>query len=74
MVHIINLNISVQGWESPYYNDSHRELRKAIRKFVETELEPYVDQWDENYELPKAVIKKCCDQGFLSLAVGIPYN
>ena len=51
----------MQGWESPYYNDSHRELRKAVRKFVDTELEPYAEGWDENYELPRAVIKKYAD-------------
>jgi len=37
----------VQGWKSPFYNDSHRELRTAVRKFVEKEIEPFMEQWDE---------------------------
>lgn len=30
----------IQGWKSPYYNKSHFDLRVAIRKFVQAELEP----------------------------------
>jgi hypothetical protein len=33
----------VQGWVSPYYNETHLELRKAVRKFVDAEIEPYAE-------------------------------
>mmetsp|Transcript_113899 Transcript_113899/g.317163 ORF Transcript_113899/g.317163 Transcript_113899/m.317163 type:complete len:430 (-) Transcript_113899:70-1359(-) len=34
-----------QGYPSAYYKDSHRELRKRARDFVEAEVKPYVDGW-----------------------------
>lgn len=36
-----------QGWHSPYYNDSHRRYRDAVRKFVEEELIPHTEEWDQ---------------------------
>ena len=34
-----------QGFGSPYYKESHVKLRATVRKFVEEELKPNVDQW-----------------------------
>lgn len=33
----------VQGWKSPYFNDSHRKLRAAVRNFIEKEIEYNVE-------------------------------
>ncbi|MFT7587211.1 MAG: citronellyl-CoA dehydrogenase [Cellvibrionaceae bacterium] len=30
-----------------YFNDEHQELRMMIRKFVENEINPHVDEWEE---------------------------
>ena len=30
----------VQGWCSPFYNETHHKLREALRKFFVAELEP----------------------------------
>ncbi|KAH0031053.1 acyl-CoA dehydrogenase, partial [Aureobasidium melanogenum] len=38
---------------SPYYNDSHRELRKAIRSYVDKHVLPYEEEWEENGQVPK---------------------
>lgn len=40
---------------SPYYNDSHRSLRKAIRSYVDEHVLPYEDEWEENGQVPKEV-------------------
>ena len=42
-----------QGWDSPFYNDSHKKLRLEVRKFVEKELDPYIFEWDEKKKIPK---------------------
>lgn len=34
-----------QGYHSPYYTESHLKFRAIVRKFVEEELKPNVDQW-----------------------------
>lgn len=60
-----------QGWNSPYYNDSHRVYRKEVRAFVEKEISPYVHRWDEKKKIPANVLKKC--SRFLPSAVGPPW-
>ena len=34
-----------QGFASPYYTDAHREYRARMRKFVDEEVIPNVEQW-----------------------------
>eukprot|EP01095_Lingulamoeba_sp_RSL-Kostka_P014482 TRINITY_DN6325_c0_g1_i1.p1 TRINITY_DN6325_c0_g1~~TRINITY_DN6325_c0_g1_i1.p1 ORF type:complete len:417 (+),score=173.54 TRINITY_DN6325_c0_g1_i1:41-1291(+) len=34
-----------QGFPSPYYNENHIKFRAKVRKFVEEELKPNVDEW-----------------------------
>ncbi len=41
-----------------------------MRDFVETELMPYIDQWDENYQIPKSVNKKLAEARLLPFAIG----
>ncbi len=62
-----------QGWNSPYYNDSHRRFRAAMRKFVDEEIMPYVHQWDEARQLPKGIHKKCAEAGWLAGVIGPPW-
>lgn len=34
-----------QGFPTPYYSSSHVEFRSKCRKFVETEISPFLDGW-----------------------------
>ena len=51
---------------SPYYNDSHRAFRQKMRNFVEKELKPFVDEWDEDKEVPNEVLLKAYEAGVYS--------
>lgn len=42
---------------SPYYNDSHRRLRNAIREYVDEHIIPYEEEWEEQGEVPQEVSK-----------------
>ena len=35
-----------QDWASPYYNASHRKLRKFMRELVEEEVIPNISEWE----------------------------
>lgn len=37
-----------QGWVSPYYKPKHEAWRAKVRTFVEKELRPHVDKWEED--------------------------
>eukprot|EP01094_Clydonella_sp_ATCC50884_P000040 TRINITY_DN1002_c0_g2_i3.p2 TRINITY_DN1002_c0_g2~~TRINITY_DN1002_c0_g2_i3.p2 ORF type:complete len:342 (-),score=138.71 TRINITY_DN1002_c0_g2_i3:96-1070(-) len=63
-----------QGFHSPFYNDSHKALRKGIRKFVEKEIMPFVHEWDEQKKFPFELFQKCADAGFLGCVVGAPWR
>ena len=39
----------MQGWKSPYYNESHRKYRNALREYVKIHFMPNIHDWDENY-------------------------
>lgn len=42
-----------QDWYSPYYNESHKRFRSAVREFVEKEIMPFTHEWDEQKRLPR---------------------
>jgi acyl-CoA dehydrogenase len=52
---------------SPYYDDSHEALAQSVRRFVAREVAPYIDQWEVDGELPRALHKKAADAGILGL-------
>ncbi|PID20219.1 acyl-CoA dehydrogenase [Sporosarcina sp. P3] len=51
----------------PYFTEGHEQLRKVIRKFVEKEVKPFVEEWEEAGEFPIEIIKRMGDLGFLGL-------
>ncbi|KAI8056574.1 acyl-CoA dehydrogenase/oxidase [Syncephalis plumigaleata] len=53
-------------WDSPYYNDSHRRFRARMREFVEREIMPYCDEWDEAKQVPRALFVKCAEVGIMA--------
>ena len=52
---------------SPYYDDSHEALAQSVRRFVEREVAPYIDQWEVEGELPRSLHKKAAEAGILGL-------
>ncbi|RHZ54188.1 hypothetical protein Glove_429g42 [Diversispora epigaea] len=62
-----------QDFQSPYYNETHRRVRSAVRKFVETEVMPYVFEWDEAKKIPKELFIKAAQIGILPAVCGAPW-
>ena len=55
-----------------HYTEEHRMFRDTVRKYLEKEVVPYVEEWEEAGITPKSAWKKLGDQGFLCLAGRIP--
>eukprot|EP00757_Euglenozoa_sp_SAG-D1_P018143 gene18142-5742_t len=51
--------------KSPYYKKTHREFRKVVRAFVETEITPTMNEWKDNAKPPHELYKKLGKLGFL---------
>ncbi|MBI3726412.1 acyl-CoA dehydrogenase family protein [bacterium] len=51
----------------PFFTEEHEMFRKSVRAWVERELTPYVDAWEEEEIFPREVFKKAGDEGLLGL-------
>src|SRR6476620_890896 len=52
---------------SPPFTEEHEELRSSIRGFLERELAPHAQQWEEERWFPNEVFSKLAAQGLLGL-------
>lgn len=50
-----------------YFTQEHELFREALRKFLEKEVIPYIDEWEAQQQVPKSLWKKFGEQGFLGL-------
>ncbi|MCA9982578.1 MAG: acyl-CoA dehydrogenase family protein, partial [Anaerolineales bacterium] len=58
-----------------YFNAEHEALRQLVRKFVETELNPHVEEWEEARTFPAhELFKKMGDLGLLGLTYPEKYG
>ena len=51
----------------PIFTPEHEELRASVRRFVNAEIRPFVDEWEAAEHFPDAVFRRCGDLGFLGL-------
>jgi acyl-CoA dehydrogenase len=52
---------------NPPFSDEHEQLRQSARGFIERELAPYAQQWEEERWFPNEVFPKLAAQGLLGL-------
>jgi acyl-CoA dehydrogenase len=52
------------------FNEQHEMFRQAVRSFVEKEVEPHVDEWEEAGQIPKSIWPRMGALGFL----GVEYD
>lgn len=52
---------------SYFFNDEHRLFRQSLRDFLDKEVVPFVDQWEEDREIPRSIWKKFGDMGYFGL-------
>jgi citronellyl-CoA dehydrogenase len=58
-----------------YFNKDHEMVRKAIREFVDKEINPYMDEWEDKGEAPlHDLFKKMGDLGFLGIRYDPKYG
>jgi citronellyl-CoA dehydrogenase len=58
-----------------YFNDEHEMFRQSVRRFVEQEINPHVDEWEEAGIFPAhELFKKMGDLGFLGLTYPEEYG
>ena len=56
------------------YNSDHELFRASARRFFSEELEPYIDQWEKEGQLPKEFWLKAGENGFHCCGVPSEYG
>jgi acyl-CoA dehydrogenase len=49
-----------------YFTDAHEELRLHVRRFLEKEVQPHLEEWEET-TFPDSIFKRFGELGFLGL-------
>src|SRR5258708_40342249 len=49
-----------------YFTDAHEELRLHIRRFLEKEVQPHLEEWEDK-TFPDSIFKRLGELGFLGL-------
>lgn len=52
---------------SPFFREEHEALRTQVRRFVETEVKPHGLAWEEQGFVPRAVLRRMGELGFLGI-------
>jgi acyl-CoA dehydrogenase len=58
----------------PPFTEEHEELRASVRGFIERELTPHAQQWEEEQWFPDEVFAKLAAQGLLGLKYPSEYG
>ena len=56
------------------YTEEHNIFRDSLRKFLDKEIVPHIEEWEEACIVPKSVWKKMGEQGFLCTDIPEKYG
>jgi acyl-CoA dehydrogenase len=59
---------------SPFFSPEHEMLRDQVRRFVEEEIKPYADVWEEAGFVPREVLKRMGALGFFGIRYPAEYG
>jgi len=52
------------------FNEQHQMFRQAVRSFVQREVEPHIEEWEQAGQIPKSIWPRMGELGFL----GVEYD
>jgi len=52
---------------APHLEPEHEALRDQVRRFVETEIKPHAEAWEEAGETPRALLRRMGELGILGI-------
>lgn len=54
---------------SVYFTEEHEQFRREVRRFVETEIAPHADEWEEARRIPRPIWKRLGELGYLGICL-----
>src|SRR5215213_6868434 len=59
---------------SPYFREEHEALRAQVRRFVESEIKPHGHKWEERGYVPRELLRRMGELGFLGIRYPAEYG
>jgi acyl-CoA dehydrogenase len=63
----MNFDFTAKSNFQEYFGRAHDMVRRAAKEFVDKEIVPHVDEWEEAGEFPRELYKKAGDVGLLGI-------
>jgi acyl-CoA dehydrogenase len=57
-----------------YFTEEHQLFRQGLKDFLQKEVVPFIDEWEEQQQIPKELWKKFGEMGYLGLNVPEEYG
>ena len=57
-----------------YFGPAHQMVRRSVKEFVDKEILPHIDDWEEMNEFPRDLYKKAGDVGILGIGYPEEYG
>ena len=58
----------------PYFTEEHHMFRDTVKQFVQTEIAPHAEEWDEAGIFPKELFKKAADLDLFGIRLDPQYG
>jgi alkylation response protein AidB-like acyl-CoA dehydrogenase len=62
------------GARRPLFEDVHDDYRESFRRFLQAEVVPHHEEWQENHIVSRDLFTKAAEYGFLAMAVPEEYG
>lgn len=67
--------LSQNAMAQAYYEEDQKSMQKTVRKIIEDDINPYVDEWEASGQYPaKQVFRKLGDAGLLGVNKPVEYG
>ena len=66
--------VATAAQASPIFTEEHELFREQVRRFVDEEVKPHGDKWEAAGMVPRAVLRKMGQLGFLGIRYGEQYG
>ena len=50
-----------------YFTEEHELFRQGLKDFLAKEVTPFIDKWEEEEKIPREIIQKFGEMGYLGL-------
>ena len=54
---------------NPFDTEDRKSFREMVTKFLETEIWPHVNEWDEEGQYPHEINEKICELGVFGFGI-----